>query len=228
MFENETSRVLNSYNESVKFLKKLKNLAAPYEYGQPLHDVVFYNCIPRVYSMSSLEYDTHNALANILKKHNIARIGRDTRALYNYGSDNLTIKEHVKNINSITPETFFYNAFYYGAYNEAYGSTSGQSFKNNVFEDIRAHEKQMFLILDCLNLLDNPEPITYDQRQAIYKVLKDCNTFIFKGCKVTLYNNGRLIVKFSDSELFTRFKNKAEKAIKAVKKDLTEAKACND
>lgn len=220
MFENETKNILLKYNESVRFLKKLKTVAGPYEYDGDKHDAVFYNCIPRVYSLSSLEYDAHYALSNVLKRHNISRIGKDTKALYNYGSDNLTIKEHVKAINGITIKDFYYNAFYYGAYNEFYGDTNGQTFKANAYEDTRAHEYGLFLILNCIYLLDNADPISYEQRQAINEALKDSNTFIFKGCKVTYYNNGRLVVKFSNSELFNKFKTAANSAIIQIKKDL--------
>ena len=222
MFENETQRVLYGYSESVKLLKKLQTLMAPYEYGQKLRDVVFYNCLPRVYSLSSLEYDAHYALSNIVKRYNLHRVPESMKHLYS--NDEVTVKEHAKALNKITPEVFYYNAFYTGVYNTFCGYNKNnicrQSFNNNTYEDKRAYESGMYLILDCVNLLDNPEPLTYEQRQAINKALKENNTFIFKGCKVTLYNNGRLVVKFSNSELFKRFKNKADEAIKLITKEL--------
>ena len=143
---------------------------------------------------------------------------------YLYSDDKATIKEHAKALNKITPDVFYYNAFYTEVYNTYCGynknNVSGQSFNNNSYEDKRAYESGMYLILDCINLLDSTEPITYEQRQAINKALKENNTFIFKGCKVTFYNNGRLVVKFSNSELFKRFKSKADEAIKVITKEL--------
>lgn len=220
MFENKTKDMMTKYNESIKLIKKLQDITEIYQCGKDKHDAVFYNCIPRVYSLSSLEYDMHCALSNILKNYGIHRIGRDTRALYNYGSDNLTIKEHIKAINGITIKDFYYNAFYAGVYNDLHDYPNGQSFKDNVFEDTKAHESQMYIILNCIYLLDNAEPIGNELKRTISNELKNSNTFIFKGCKVTLYNNGRLIIKFSSSDLYNRFKNATNNAIKQIKKDL--------
>lgn len=224
MFENETNKVYYSYTESVKLLKKLQTLMAPYEYGQPLRDVVFYNCIPRVYSLNSLEYDAHQALNNIVKRHKLDRLPAKLKRINN--SEDSTIKEHIKTINKITPEVFYYNAFYYGVYNELYNNRPrNQVFNKNTYEDARAHESGLYLTLDCINLLDNMEPLTREQRDAISNVLKNSNTFIFKGCKVTLYNNGRLVIKFSSGDLFNRFKAAADKAIKEIKSDLRAQRA---
>lgn len=223
MFENETQNILNKYNESVKFLKKLKNVVGPYDYSGAKHDAIFYNCRPSVYSFSSLEYDAHNALANILKRHDIHRIGKDTRALYNYGSDNLTLKEHVKAINKITIKDFYYNAFYYVAYNELHYDKEEHTFKPNMYERSSAYDSGLFLILNCIHLLDNTEPVTYEQRHKISNLLTSDNTFIFKGCKFSLYKNGRLVVKFSSSETFNKFKAAAQVAINQIKKDIKEA-----
>lgn len=227
MFENETQKIFIKYTESVKFLKKLHALVEPYTYRGEKHDAVFYNTVPSVYSFSSLEYDMHCALSNILKRANITRLSHDSKILYRYGSDNISIKDHIKAINKIGIDDFYYNAFYYGVYNVFRGyDKQDLTLINNTYENKRAGSSEMYLILNCLFLLDNPEPITWEQKQAIEKALKDSNTFIFKGCKVTLYNNGRLIIKFSNSELFTRFKKKAEATIKAINKELEqEAKA---
>lgn len=227
MFENETNRVLNSYNESVKLLKKLQTLMAPYDYGQPLHDVVFYNCIPRVYSLSSLDYDAHQALNNIVRRHKLDRLPAKLKHINN--SEESTIKEHIKTINKITPEVFYYNAFYYGVYNELYYKKPlAQTFNNNTYEDTSAHNSGLYLALDCINLLDNTEPLTYEQRNAISNALKNNKTFIFKGCKVTYYNNGRLIIKFSSADLYNRFKAAADSAINEIKNDLRAQKDTDD
>ena len=229
MFENETQKILNCYKESSKVLKKLHDIVKPYEYNQPKHDNVFYTIIPSLHSFNSLEYDVHRALSNILSNHNIRRIpgGKPT---YYYSDTKITINQHIKNIKSITIDDFYYNALYYETYNAFRGyDRQSITIDKNIYEDKRAGQDGMYLILNCIWLLDNPEPITWEQRQAIWQALKNSNTFIFKGCKVTSYNNGRLIVKFSDSELFTRFKNKAAAATKAINKELNqEAKVCND
>lgn len=78
----------------------------------------------------------------------------------------------------------------------------------------------MFLILNCIYLLDNPEPITKEQEYKILNALDKNTTFIFNGCKVTLFKNDRLIIKFSSSELFERFQDKVNQAIKRLEKDL--------
>lgn len=219
MFEQKTQEILNRYNESVKLLKKLNQIAGPYSYGGNKHDSVFYNVVPRVYSFSALEFDTHEAISGITKRYGLTIVPVKLRPLYS--NEKVTIKEHIKAINAITPEIFFYNAFYYPIYNNFCNNREcNYILKNNTYEDKKAHSSGMLLILNCIYLLDNPEPLTYEQTGAINKALKDSNTFIFKGCKVTLYNNGRLIIKFSNSDLFNRFNNKVNEAIKSIRTEL--------
>lgn len=223
MFEEQTERIINSYNESIKLIKKLENIVKPYERGGAKEDQIFYNAKPRIYSLSSLEWDAHSAIANIVKRHYISRVPEKLRYKYAKDWEKISVKEHIKAINAITPEIFYYNAFYTDVYNTLYGYSNKESrilFKNDSFEDKRAGNYGMFLILDCIYLLDNPEPLTEEQERAINAALRNNNTFVFNGCKITLYNNGRLIIKFSDSELFKRFKKKANEAIKLLNNDL--------
>lgn len=219
MFENETTRILNCYNESKKLINKLQKVMAPYEYGQPLKDAVFYECKVRVYSLSSLEHDAHYALENILKRYQLSRVPKNLRR-----SDDMTIKEHIKAINNITPDVFYYNAFYYDTYNKVYDNKRYKGIEfdthKNIINIYNAYESSMYLFLDCINFLDSPEPITREQRNNISNALKNNNTFIFKGCKVTLYNNGRLVIAFSSRSTFTAFKNKADAMEKLVTKEL--------
>ncbi len=216
MFENETNKILSKYSESLKLLKKLHAIVDSYKYGQEKYESVFYRAVPDVLEFDSLDYYAHEALNSILKENELAwYLPQKFKKM-----DKLSVKEHAKKINSITPEVFYYSAFYKDTYNRVcYKEKETYSIKNNTYEDTKSYTAKMFLILNCIYLLDNPEAITEEQRRKIYNALKD-KTFIFNGCKVTLYNNGRLIIKFSNPELFKRFENKVNSTIKLLEKDL--------
>lgn len=164
-----------------------------------------------------MEYDAHCTLTNILKNNEVAwNLPREFK-----GMEELSVREHAKKINMITPEIFYYNAFFRSVMGRIYYSEKeSYSIKNNTYEGLKSYEANMFLILNCIYLLDNPEPITEEQRYKIGDVLINSRTFIFNSCKVTLYNNGRLIIKFSNPELFKRFENKVNSTIKILEKDL--------
>lgn len=217
MFENETNKILSKYSESLKLLKKLHALVDSYEYGQEKYENVFYTVIPRVLNFSSLDYYAHEALTNILKENELAWY----LPLRFNKMDELSVKEHAKKINAITPEVFYYSAFYRDVLNKSrYNEKERYIIQNNIYEETKSWEKRLLLILNCIYLLDNPEAITKEQRHKMYNALKDNKTFIFNGCKVTLYNNGRLIIKFSNPELFKRFEDKVNSTIKLLEKDL--------
>ena len=224
MFENETKNILNKYNESKKILQKLHDLVEPYGYNAPKHDSVFYTVIPSLHSMNSLEYDVNRALSDILTYRNIRRLPGHILTHY-YGDTKITIKDHIKRINGITPSDFYYNAFYHQGYNSVRGYDVTYTFSHNTYEDRKAGETGMYLILNCIYLLNNPEPITREQTQAIFKTLQNSNTFVFCGCKVSAYKNGRLLVKFSDNELFIKFKKQADAAMQTVIKEIKQEDA---
>lgn len=219
MFENETTRILNAYSESKRLLKKLHVLIEPYEYGKEKHEQIFYGVVPNVLDLDSLENRAHNALTNVLKNNNLEPyyLPLGVRKV-----DDLSIKEHAKLINSITPDMFYYNAFYCDMRNKICYDTDkpGYSIGKNTYEEPRSYKSRMFLILNCIYLLDNSEPITREQEYKILNALDKNTTFIFNGCKVTLFKNDRLIIKFSSSELFERFQDKVSQAIKRLEKDL--------
>lgn len=216
MFENETNKILSKYSESLKLLKKLHAIVDSYKYGQEKYESVFYRAVPNVLEFDSLDYYAHEALNSILKENELAWY----LPLRFKNMDKLNVREHAKMINSITPETFYYSAFYRDVLNKSrYNEKETYIIQNNTYEERRSWEKRALLILNCIYLLDNSEAITEEQRRKIYNALKD-KTFIFNGCKVTLYNNGRLIIKFSNPELFKRFENKVNSTIKLLEKDL--------
>ena len=217
MFEDRTKLIIDKYNESIKLVKKLRAIVSPYNYGSEKYNSIFYDAIPRIADISSIEYHAHCALSNITKYNELHYLSRNLRTLPN--PEKVTVKEHAKFINRITPDVFFYNAFYHEAYNRIRNNGKSKvTLKNNVYEDLKSYDSKMFLILNCIFLLDNPEPLTEEQRYKISEVLKDSKTFIFKSCKVTFYNNGRLIIRFSNPELFKRFKAKSDLVIKAITK----------
>lgn len=224
MFENETTRILSAYLESKKLLKKLHALVEPYEYGKEKHDQIFYGIVPNVSSFNDLECRVHNALANILKNNSLNLYNLPLRFRK---AEDLSIKERAKLINSVIPDDFYYNAFYPAVYNRIYYNEDRvtYSIKDYTYEEPRSYEGKMFLILNCVYLLDNPEPISSEIRYKISTVLKKGNTFILGRCKVSLYKNGRLIIRFASSELFERFQNKVNQAIKRLEKDLKRQEA---
>lgn len=221
MFENETTKILNAYSTSEKVLKKLHAIVKPYEHGQAKYEQIFYGICPHILSISSLDEKAHRALENILRKYNLDNLTYQYR-----GADELPIKQHAKIINKVTINDFYYSAFYRTIFNEVrYNTKSNIFIKNNTYEDLKGYNSKMFLILDCIYLLDNSEPINDILRDKIHMSLKNSNTFVFNGCKVTLYNNGRTIIKFSNHKLFKRFESKVNQTIKAIKKDLKRLEA---
>lgn len=220
MFENETKAIFKKYVRSKIFLKKLKNFVGPYDYSGAYYNNIFRIVVPSTAHFSGIEQEAHNELEYLLKMHNLQRYNGKYQAY----SNDITVKEHIKAINKISIDTFYNNAFYYDVYNELMHKRPYDfELKNYTYTEKSASFDKMILILDCIYLLNNPKPTNYKQRTAIRDALRKDKTFIFCGCKVTLYNNGRLDVKFSDSELFWKFGQKIKEVIKQIKNEILES-----
>ena len=220
MFENETKAIFKKYVRSKIFLKKLKNLIGPYDYRGVHYNSVFSVVVPSIAHFVGIEQEAHNELEYLLKRHNLQRYNGKYQAY----SNNITVKEHIRAINKISIDTFYNNAFYYDVYNELmHKKPYDFGLRNCTYTEKSAGFDKMLLILDCIYLLNNPKPTNYEQYTAIRDALRKDKTFIFCGCKVTLYNNGRLDVVFSDSELFRKFEQKINEVIKQIKNEILES-----
>ena len=62
------------------------------------------------------------------------------------------------------------------------------------------------LLLSSLNILINDDIETYEVIDKARNALKDCNTFVYRNIKITIYKNGKTKLVFSDKKILEKFK----------------------
>ena len=62
------------------------------------------------------------------------------------------------------------------------------------------------LLLSSLNILINDDIETYEVTDKARNALKDCNTFVYRNIKITIYKNGKTKLVFDDKSTLEKFK----------------------
>lgn len=73
---------------------------------------------------------------------------------------------------------------------------------------IGLNDYQLPLLLSSLNILINDNIETAETIDKARKVLKDCNTFVYRDIKITIYKNGKTNLVFADKKIFNKFMEK--------------------
>lgn len=62
------------------------------------------------------------------------------------------------------------------------------------------------LLLSSLNILINDDIETYEVIEKARNALKDCNTFVYRNIKITIYKNGKTKLVFANKTILNKFK----------------------
>lgn len=203
MFENEVQAILGKYKESTKLVNKLNEIYSPYDYSGNKRDDIFYLDI-RIESAESVKNRAFNQMNNIIKEHEL-KYPDGIKQEYK------TPQELANVIKKFNIQDFFNSLTYYVAFNNRYD----YEFSKNRYIEARSYNSRNCLILECILLLVTGETINREMRYNISKV--DAGTFLFCGCKVQVFKNGKIIIDFSSLNLFERFKKQYEKGVKLSK-----------
>ena len=188
MFEKETSDIISKYKESLKLVKKLSAIYGPYAYGGEKRNDIFYLDV-RVESPETIKHRAFNLLDNIMKSRNLKYNVKQKTELQEP-------EELAKLITKVTLQDFFNSI-------TEYINNKDYQFLNNKYVECKSHISRHVRILEALQVLKTGEPIDNDTKNKIYKI--DAGIFIFHGCKVQTFKNGKIIIEFSDLDFFKDF-----------------------
>ena len=204
MFENEANRIINCYYNSIELIRALNTMYAPYEYHGRKYGQIFDIGFRLVHEDSILNR-AKEALKHILQYQELRYRGDNQESL----------EEMADIIKATTIDDFYYALVEYIPNNS---SKDYEIDEVKIYKENRVYSNRLLLILNCLWLLDNDEPIDSETRNRIYKISENGETFVFMNCKVTRHKNGNLKIVFSDNELYKRFRFKFDEALnKAIK-----------
>lgn len=205
MFDKEIEIILHQHKTSLELLEKLHEIYNPYTYSGGKRNEIFYLDI-RIEDPRNVETRTRQALNDIFT-HNEISPRRNT-----IKGEVRTIEELAESVRNLSIKDFYFSAVEYFPCN----NNKGYTLDNMLYTETRVHWRKLQLILNCIWLLDHDQPIDREIKNKIYKLSENGETFIFSGCKVTNYKNGNLKIQFSNKELFTRFQNNFNEALKVA------------
>lgn len=208
MFEVEIQNILNRKTETEKLLKQLHEIYEPYNRwtSDSKRDSIFYVDI-RIDHIEKADQLAKEYLRKLLQNREL-----DSRLR---GQKCETVEQLAELIKGTTIDDFYFSAVQYLSYNRKEFEIGNMEYKES-----RVHYRKLELILNCLWLLSHDQPIDRELSQKIYKLAEDGKTFVFLGCKVTLYKNSNLKIKFSDSELYKNFEDNFNKAYKIAEEKI--------
>lgn len=199
MFEQEIEHIMNLHKESIKLLKKLHSVYNDYDFGGTKRDEIYYLNI-KIESVENVENRTREYLNDILKNRNF-----QTPSLY---ADKRTIEQIIQDTKKVTIDDFYYNLVRYIPRGHIKYDLS-----NMIYTEDKVNYSSLGLILDCIYLLGEKEPMPRDLYNNATKRAKSGEPFLFKGCKITHYKNGNLKIQFSNAKLFSDFEDNFNKAL---------------
>lgn len=214
MFENEIKTVLSQYKESTALVNKLNKIYADYDYSGTKRNDIFYLDI-RIEKAESVKNRAFDYLNNIITT-------RELRYYHIEGRKDFTEPEELaKFISKTNTQDFFNSITYHIGYNG--NRAKNYEFTSNKYIEKNSCMSRNIRILEALQVLKTGEPINRETRNSIYKM--EANTFIFHGCKVQTFKNGKLIIEFSSPEFFNDFKKRFDIGVKkSIKKRIEERK----
>lgn len=217
MFEDKVQNILDRKAETEKLLKQLRDIYEPYERwtSDSKRDSIFYVDI-RIDHIEKAEYMAKDYLRKILENLELSNRLR--------GQKCETVEQLAELVKGTTIDDFYAAAVQYIPHNkykdyEFFTAKTGSEYTKMQYTESRVHYRKLELILNCLWLLNNEQPIDRELSQKIYKLAEDGKTFVFLGCKVTNYKNGNLKINFSDVKLFEEFKSRFNNALEEAKRE---------
>lgn len=224
MFEKEITEIKERYTNSIELLNAAKEIEKKYSYWQEKENkklILSSNILYIKETAESLKIKALENLYNIIQYNEL----KNFPCFYGYSTKEKTIEEAAEIVKNITIEDFYFSMCYYIPYynnNKDY-NTDRYKFvidnKKMLVTANNSYHDYCILCLNCIHLLNNPEPITTELKNKIYQKTKNGETFIFEGCKVTQYKNGKLNIEFSDKEVFNKFLNHFNKGLKKAEEN---------
>lgn len=201
MFEKEIDDIMSRYKESLKLVKKLHEIYRPYEYGTEKRDKVFYLDI-RIESPENVKNRAFNLLNSIMSSRELNYNLKEKKTLQEP-------EELARLIKRVGVQDFFESITRYNAWGEQRGKE--WEFTKNKYIEVRSSSYRNIRILEALQVLKTGEPLDRATKNKIDNI--DAGTFIFHGCKVQLFKNGKMIIEFSDAEFLKEFKKQYENGV---------------
>lgn len=201
MFEKEINDIMSKYKESLKLVNKLQEIYKPYEYGTGKREKVFYLDI-RIESPENVKNRAFNLLNSIMSSRELNYNLKEKKTLQEP-------EELARLIKRVGVQDFFESITRYNAWGERRGKE--WEFIKNKYIEVRSSSYRNTIILEALQVLKTGEPLDRATKNKIDNV--DAGTFIFHGCKVQLFKNGKMIIEFSDAEFLKEFKKQYEKGV---------------
>lgn len=201
MFEKEINDIMSKYKESLKLVNKLQEIYKPYEYGTEKRDKVFYLDI-RIESPENVKNRAFNLLNSIMSSRELNYNLKEKKTLQEP-------EELARLIKRVGVQDFFESITRYNAWGEQRGKE--WEFTKNKYIEVRSSSYRNTRILEALQVLKTGEPLDRATKNKIDNI--DAGTFIFHGCKVQLFKNGKMIIEFSDAEFLKEFKKQYENGV---------------
>lgn len=209
MFELEVKKIIEKYENSKKFVEEAELLNNKYS------NIDNY-CYLRMDGRYEIESRAKQSIDAILQHLSI----HTTIKKYTYkNSCSATLEELANRVLNININDLYYNITYYLAYNS---NRFEYSFNNLEYKETDIYYNKLLLILNCIWLYNHNELLTPEVEHKIYCKSNNGETFIFNGCKVTLYKNKNLKINFTDEKMFEDFKTRFNEAFKLAKSKIEE------
>lgn len=201
MFEKEINDIMSKYKESLKLVNKLREIYNPYEYGTKKRGDIFYLDV-RIESPENVKNRAFNLLNNIMTSRELNYNLKEKKTLQE--------PEELANlIKCVGVQDFFESITRYNAWGEQRGKE--WEFIKNKYIEVRSSSYRNIRILEALQVLKTGEPLDRMTKNKIENI--DAGTFIFHGCKVQLFKNGKMIIEFSDADFLKEFKKQYENGV---------------
>lgn len=201
MFEKEINNIMSKYKESLKLVNKLQEIYKPYKYGTQKWDSIFYLDI-RIESPEDVKNRAFNLLNEIMTSRELRYNLKEKKTLQEP-------EELARIIKRVGVQDFFESITRDNAWGEQRGKE--WEFIKNRYTESRSSSYRNIRILEALQVLKTGEPLDRATKNKIDNV--DAGTFIFHGCKIRLFKNGKMIIEFSDAEFLKEFKKQYEKGV---------------
>ena len=196
MFEQEIKEIQSKLVRTLNELRKVKAIE------KRLHNLYWID--NSIYGLS-LHRESKNKLYErassdlfyLLEKNGLRGYGS------RYNENKKSFKSYVEDIKNLTNDKFietlktYVNAKnYYNINPEVNGDTI----------TIGLSDYLLNLLLNCLNIIVNGQIETQEIQDKARNTLKECNTFVYRNIKITIYKNGKTKLVFADKKILEKFK----------------------
>lgn len=197
MFETELKEIQNKLTKTLNEYRKIKKLE------KRMHDLYWidksiYGLQVNHIGKNSLYERATSDIRYLLEKNGLRNIGAYTA--YNKKE----FKNKIKEVENLKNEDVLKQL------SEYINSKSMYSIKPEIAGDtitIGLSDYNLYLLLNSLNILINGEIENTETLEKARNALKECNTFIYRNIKITVYKNGKTKLVFADKKILEKFKN---------------------